>query len=74
MKDVYHNLTVCIDEATAYPIHLQEGYDALPVLLQQFSLKNRRICIVSNPRPAAPTPQGAQTQQTATTRLLQSLA
>lgn len=48
MKEVYNNLTVCIDEATAYPIHLQEGYDALPVLLEQFSLKNRRICIVSD--------------------------
>ena len=48
MKATYSNLMVCIDEATAYPIHLQEGYDDLPVLLEQFSLKNRRICIVSD--------------------------
>ena len=48
MTETYQNLTVCIDEATAYPIYLQEGYDALLVLLEQFSLKNRRICIVSD--------------------------
>lgn len=48
MQETYCNLNVCIDETTAYPIHLQEGYKALVVLLEQFSLKNRKICIVSD--------------------------